>query len=1859
MFKRKKMKQIAKRSLASLLAVATVFSGLAVPEKAEAFTSAPNDRQVCYVDLGASDAKWNVSPNWIAAMDKVSDSKYTLAAHGSDYTSENATVDGKKVWRWYNYLIANSQNSKDVSNPSPRYLTRTGAPLFFRSGYYFDGWNFYNESGTYVGGVSKASGSRFDYSNNGMGSDMSSWFAEDVSRKTIKAVWTSAGYDSKKGEAVTFKLSASSATTLDPTYTMTSTKNKGRYLIAAGNVPIDHMSEDDNYLYGVEGTALLGKTTCSEPLGAASANSAASTYSAMDNNGQWDSVNLVKNTITVDPNGGSTSFCGATRTTKTTAYRLRKNDDNYMVPLCPATKNGYTFVGYKVSGGTQNGKVISASTNAQCGYTPFQDVNNVTLTAQYTKNLSTTIAGYNGAYDGRSHIVSVSNVPSGVTVSYSTDGTNYSTTKPARTNVGSTTVYWRAAGTGYTTKTGTATITIRRAANGTAITGYEGTYDESVHNAISVSGVPTGSTVEYTLDGTSMNSVIPQIKNAGTYTIGYSITNPNYETKKGSVKAVIHKSDDVICHASDSEVLADGKSYSIQTPNVTKPTNVTITYSKSSDGEYGKDKPAHSQAGTYKTYWKVSDNDGNYNDVSGYSTLVIKPVYDYDVTTGKLSVYNTTKEGLDIIYANTSAMGAKSIIVKEGADAGQINFDKFDYLEGVYVDGKNDLYSSRDGLLYSADGSELKYCPKAYQKSEVALPYSTSKVNAGVFAGRSNVEQILVKNPDCDITDAMGNVRVIAFKDSSVLAYCQSKGIAWDYIEEIGDDFFKNEATMISFAIPDNIKTVGKNAFSGCSSLKDIDLNQVETISVGAFKNSGLTNVTIPATVKTIDSEAFAYDQTLETVDFDENAQVKTIGKDAFIGCGFHEISIPDSVESVGAGAFKNTQLGTVTVEGMNTELLWDMNDVILPKDAKVECYYGSKAYDFAKEHDYSILLKVGYEKDGITSYSRDADAVPIIESVSVGPNLTAIENSAFQNGSLESIVFDENSQVASIGNGAFAGTELVDITLPAATTSLGKAAFAGIDSLKSVSLGGVTDIPEQAFKGDFALSTVTDSTKITSIGAEAFYHTNIGDTDGVFYTGDELKSIGMDAFSESAIQKLVVENPNAVFPDGKIVPDSATIQGYTSSSADIYSQTYYNKSCESLGKPAYVITFDTVGGAGGTSSIYAVNGKSLPAIETPSMEDYVFDGYYASTNGGGTKYFDADGQPLVKWAGTSNQTLYAAWKHETFNIAYDANCDIVEGTMNIDVVNTKSDYVLSKNAYIRDGYEFVGWALTKDAKTAKYADRENVRLTAKAGETVTLYAVWKPTFYTIKYNGNGGIDVNSEMSDQTLKADKKGNLRENKFRKAGYTFLGWSEDSEATVATWYNKEPVSHLTEAGKTITLYAVWAKDAVKQYTITFDANGGSLEETTAPAYEGYETRIPNLGAKRDGFVFAGWSVVKASGKVDYKTGDMISTNKDITLYAVWETKGDVAYTIRTSTQKTDGTYDVENRTMKANAGDVVTLTENIDFIVPDGFYIDEASSALSQTIAENTVFDIKLNREKVSVIFDLNAYDVVMENVPVIKGLWGHRVTINSKMPERPGYTFKGWALSKDDTTPVTEVTLAIGGTTVYAIWSKETNSGDNGDAKDPMNTPVPTATPNNGSEPDPSITPAPTVDPDKDVIDEPTPTPSRVPNRTGGNADVNTPLPSGGTGSTRTNTTTHSENTTNNNTTVVKEIVLSDTTPKTDVPTTVTLGKVVYKISGKAATVAKVSNKKVKSVTIRNSVKIGGKTLKVTKINKNAFKGCKKLKKVTIQAGSLKSIGKNAFKGIAKKAVIKVPKAKKKAYKKLLKKSKLNKTTKIK
>ena len=95
-----------------------------------------------------------------------------------------------------------------------------------------------------------------------------------------------------------------------------------------------------------------------------------------------------------------------------------------------------------------------------------------------------------------------------------------------------------------------------------------------------------------------------------------------------------------------------------------------------------------------------------------------------------------------------------------------------------------------------------------------------------------------------------------------------------------------------------------------------------------------------------------------------------------------------------------------------------------------------------------------------------------------------------------------------------------------------------------------------------------------------------------------------------------------------------------------------------------------------------------------------------------------------------------------------------------------------------------------------------------------------------------------------------------------------------------------------------------------------------------------------------------------------------------------------------------------------------------------------------------------------------------------------------------------------------------------------------------------------------------------------------------------------------------------------------------IPDSITVNHVIYKVTEIAANAFK-NQKKIRKVVIPSGV---------SKIGKKAFYGCKNLKNITIKTTKLtkKRVGSKAFSGIHAKAVIKVPKKKLSAYRKMLK-----------
>lgn len=92
-----------------------------------------------------------------------------------------------------------------------------------------------------------------------------------------------------------------------------------------------------------------------------------------------------------------------------------------------------------------------------------------------------------------------------------------------------------------------------------------------------------------------------------------------------------------------------------------------------------------------------------------------------------------------------------------------------------------------------------------------------------------------------------------------------------------------------------------------------------------------------------------------------------------------------------------------------------------------------------------------------------------------------------------------------------------------------------------------------------------------------------------------------------------------------------------------------------------------------------------------------------------------------VKNPGTA---LYAVWKPNTYKIRFNANGGT--GKMSDKTMTYDKSAALTSNAFKNSGHVFLGWALSPDAQTPDFVNKETViNLSWEAADIVILYAIW------------------------------------------------------------------------------------------------------------------------------------------------------------------------------------------------------------------------------------------------------------------------------------------------------------------------------------------------------------------------------------------------------------------------------------------------------------------------------------------------------------------------------------------------------
>lgn len=206
---------------------------------------------------------------------------------------------------------------------------------------------------------------------------------------------------------------------------------------------------------------------------------------------------------------------------------------------------------------------------------------------------------------------------------------------------------------------------------------------------------------------------------------------------------------------------------------------------------------------------------------------------------------------------------------------------------------------------------------------------------------------------------------------------------------------------------------------------------------------------------------------------------------------------------------------------------------------------------------------------------------------------------------------------------------------------------------------------------------------------------------------------------------------------------------------------------------------------------IYSTEYGDLPV---PTMDKHGFSGWYTSESGGENITSDS----IVQI--NSDQTLYARWRKAYYSIIYNVN----GGIENNWGASAEYDTAIriSETVPTRSGYNFIGWAMDKDAVTADYIPEDLY----SENRDIVLYAVWKIIPYTqtkiLVYNTYKLCNVTLNYIENTpaiiaasYKNGKLVKLEKRIYSEANETFAVFEDIDTVKVMVWDDVSAMKPIT--------------------------------------------------------------------------------------------------------------------------------------------------------------------------------------------------------------------------------------------------------------------------------------------------------------------------------------------------------------------------------------------------------------------------------------------------------------------------------
>ena len=397
-------------------------------------------------------------------------------------------------------------------------------------------------------------------------------------------------------------------------------------------------------------------------------------------------------------------------------------------------------------------------------------------------------------------------------------------------------------------------------------------------------------------------------------------------------------------------------------------------------------------------------------------------------------------------------LGSSVDTIEEGAFGGNQNLTAFD------VDPLNPNYTSDDGVIYNADKTELVLFPGGKGGEYTTLP-TTTKIRRRAFY-YNNVLAKVNFNKDLEVID--------------------------------GDAFqATTELKNITFEAPARVKSIGTFAFQG-SGLTELNIPaSLQTVDWNAFGFSKLKKITVAdgSQLQSINKEAFNGCKDLEEFTFEGSSTLNKIQKDAFSGDDkLKSFVIPEKVTVLERGAFNGASgLETITFKQPATMTI-----------------IGEGAFQGAQ-----ALKKIELPST-VTTISKDAfNTCSSLTEIVVPASVTSIDPTGFQEcAKLEKFTVDKNNNVYSSVDGFLlskdkkilksfppAKANTYYTMLPPTIETIGKQAFYYVQALENVTIPEkVKKIEDFAFDRVGNLNTIAflGKTPITDVAPSAFNPANV-----------------------------------------------------------------------------------------------------------------------------------------------------------------------------------------------------------------------------------------------------------------------------------------------------------------------------------------------------------------------------------------------------------------------------------------------------------------------------------------------------------------------------------------------------------------------------------------------------------------------------------------------------------------------------------------------------------------------------------------------------------------------------------------------